>query len=166
MSKSSNCAWIASVSGRPDIHFYSIFSLDVLSAKENQAQLSRTLSTIFGFGINDDGDCVLGVPVGEVWKAIYEIKFKSFEVVETPTSLCSAYQLVLSYQTVSTHIIKKRNRTGTTNESQSIDLHCSMALPINLDTARTLKAAKSLYITAYDTSYESDESKRIRVMSR
>ncbi|MDA0146410.1 hypothetical protein OCT63_19475 [Vibrio sp. RW] len=159
----SNNAWVAAVSGRPDIHFFSMFSLDFLSADERQAQLSRTLSTIFGFGVNEDGDCVIGVPDGEIWDSILKIHMDKYEVVETPTSLCSAFQLTFHYTTVSSHIIKKRTRLGTTNDTEKLVLECSMSFPINDETARLISDKDTLYLTAYGHDYKSIDKKRLKV---
>ena len=159
----SSNAWVAAVSGRPDIHFLSLFSLDFLGVDNKEAQLSRSLSTIFGIGIDDNGDRLLGVPEGEVWDTISQIQFKYFEVAVSPQSLCSAYRLIFHYTTMSKHLVKKRTRTGTSSETHEIDMDCSLSLPINAQTARLLKDAKTLYLNAYDNIYQSIDGKRIRV---
>lgn len=162
----SSSAWVAAVSGRPDIHFLSLFSLDLLGVEDKGAQISRSLSTIFGFGIDDNGDRVLGVPEGEVWDTISQIQFTSFEVISTQQSLCSSNRLVFHYTTMSKHLVKKRTRTGVSSETHELDMECSISLPMNAETSRLLHDTDSLYLNAYNSKYTTIEGKRLKIKAK
>lgn len=162
-SYDGNAAWIAAVSGRPDITYLSLFSLELLDVSDLTVELSRTVSTSIGVIVNSKNEVCLGWPTGEIWEAIKQIDFRSFCVLETPHSLCSAYKLKFQYEVVIMKPVKQRRRSGLVTVNIEETLKCSIEFPINDNVARALNCVKTLTMIPYDEQYEGDFSDCLEV---
>ena len=157
-SYDGNAAWIAAVSGRPDITYLSLFSLELVDTSDFTVELSRTVSTSVGVIVNSKNEVCLGWPMGEIWNAIKDIGFKSFSVLETPRSLCSAYKLKFQYEVVTVKPVKQRRRSGLVTTNIEETLICGIEFPINDNVARALNRVQTLTMIPYDAQYEGDFS--------
>ncbi|KAB0482479.1 hypothetical protein F7Q91_03455 [Vibrio chagasii] len=157
-SYEGNAAWIAAVSGRSDIAYLSLFPLELQDVNEKTVQLSRTVSTSIGFLVNGSEEVCLGWPVGEIWNAIKGINFRSYSVVATPYSLCSAYKLTFQYDVNIVTPTKQRRRSGFVTTNIEETLNCCLEFPINDNAARALSRVNTLSMIPYDEQYEGDYS--------
>lgn len=155
--------WIAKLSKRPDVAFYSLFPKYVEyrekpGSPEINVHLGLPVSGTILLDATDDGHLLVGFPGGEMWEAISKIQFSGYVVSETPKSLESFGLLTLQYTENCVESKAVRSRSGEklkiTKEQKVFHMH----FMLNKQAFLSVRNSKKITLVPYNKKKEQMKS--------